>query len=109
MEYQKIINLLYHKPIHPTKFITKNWNEINDVARETISGIVTVEEIAAGWENNGIEVTFKNYAPFTDSISEINDTQIDNGKDINVNFNSIEYSNNYAKTSGSYSIKMNQL
>ena len=109
MEYQKIINLLYHKPIHPTKFITKNWVEINDVASGNISGIVTVEEIATGWGNNGIEKVFKNYAPFTDSISEINDTQTDNVKDINVNFNLIEYSNNYAKTSGSYSIKMNQL
>ena len=29
-----------------------------------------------------ITVTFKNCAPFTDYISEINNTQIDNAKDI---------------------------
>ena len=29
-------------------------------------------------------VIFKNYAPFTDCISEINNTQIDNAKDIHV-------------------------
>ena len=30
------------------------------------------------------EVIFKNCAPFTDCISETNNTQIDNGKDIDV-------------------------
>ena len=30
MEYQKIINLLGNKPNQPTKFITKNWVEINN-------------------------------------------------------------------------------
>ena len=46
---------------------------------------------------------FKNCAPFTNCISEIN-TQIDNAKDIDIimpMYNLIEYSNNYAKTSGS--------
>ena len=46
---------------------------------------------------------FKNCAPFTNCISEIN-TQIDNAKDIDIimpMYNLIEYSDNYAKTSGS--------
>ena len=46
-------------------------------------------------------VAFKNYAPFTNCISEINNTQIDNAKDIDIvmpMYNLIEYSNNYAKT-----------
>ena len=30
------------------------------------------------------EVVFKNYAPFSDCISEINNTQVDNAKDLNV-------------------------
>ena len=30
MENQKIINLLDNTPNQPTKFITKNWVEIND-------------------------------------------------------------------------------
>ena len=50
------------------------------------------------------EVVFNNCAPFTDCISEINNTQIDNAKDIDVlilMYNLIEYSDNYSKTSGS--------
>ena len=49
-------------------------------------------------------VAFKNCAPFINCISEINKTQRDNAKDIdNVMpmYNLIEYSDNYAKTSGS--------
>ena len=49
-------------------------------------------------------VAFKNCAPFTVCISEINNTQIDNCKDIDIvmsMYNLIEYSDNYAKTSGS--------
>ena len=49
-------------------------------------------------------VIFKNCAPFTNCISEINNTQIDNAKDIDIvmpMYNLIEYSDNYAKTTGS--------
>ena len=35
MEYQKITNLLDKMPNQPIKFITKNWFEVNDDARET--------------------------------------------------------------------------
>ena len=45
---------------------------------------------------------FKNSAPFTNSISKINNTQVDNAKDIDVAipmYNLITYSDNYAKTS----------
>ena len=48
--------------------------------------------------------SFKNCAPFINGISEINNTQIDNAKDIAIEmpmYNLIEYSDNYAKTSGS--------
>ena len=47
---------------------------------------------------------FKNCAPFTDCISKINNTQVDNAKDIDIvmpMYNLIEYSDNYSKTSGS--------
>ena len=50
------------------------------------------------------KVIFKNCAPFTNCISEINNTQIDNAKDIDIvmpMYNLIEYSDNYAKTTGS--------
>ena len=49
-------------------------------------------------------VIFKNCAPFTICISEINNTQIDNAKDIDFIMpmnNLIEYRDNYAKTTGS--------
>ena len=49
-------------------------------------------------------VTFKNCAPFTKCLSRINNTDIDNAHDFNIVMpmhNSIEYSNNYSKTSGS--------
>ena len=49
-------------------------------------------------------VAFKNCAPFTNCISEINNTQEDNVKDIDIvmpMYNLIEYSDNYVKTSGS--------
>ena len=49
-------------------------------------------------------VAFKNCAPFITCISEINNTQVGNAKDIDIVmpiYNLIEYSDNYAKTSGS--------
>ena len=49
-------------------------------------------------------VAFKNCVSFINCISEINNTQIDNAKDIDIvmpMYNLIEYSDNYAKTSGS--------
>ena len=49
-------------------------------------------------------VAFKNCAPFTNCISEINNTHVDNAKDIDIVMpmhNLIEYSDSYAKTSGS--------
>ena len=47
------------------------------------------------------DVSFKNCAPFINCISEINNTQIHNAKDIDIvmpMYNLIEYSDNYAKT-----------
>ena len=49
-------------------------------------------------------VAFKNCSPFTNCLSEINNTQVDNAKDIDIAmpmYNLIEYSDNYAKTTGS--------
>ena len=48
-------------------------------------------------------VIFKNCAPFTKCISRINNTDIDNARDIDIvmlMYNLIEYSDNYWKTSG---------
>ena len=134
MGYRKIINLLDKKPNQSTKFRTKNWVEINDDSRGTYNTnsqikfktlmlrsslydysdayILALETITiapvppppANRNNNDKELVFKNCAPFTDCISEINSAQIDNAKDIDVvmpMYNLIEYSDNYSKTSGS--------
>ena len=65
-----------------------------------------------GEKNKG--VTFKYCAPFTDCVSEMNNTQIDNAKHIDVvmqMYNFIEYCNNHSKTSGTYGniIEMKQM
>ena len=54
--------------------------------------------------NTDKKVIFKNCAPFTNCISKINNTQIDNAEYIDIvmpMYNLIEYSDNYSKTSGS--------
>ena len=133
MEYQNIINLLNNTPNEPTKFRAKNRVEIYDDSRGTYNinsqikfqtsmlgsslcdysdayilakGTITsapVPQPPANPNNNGKEVVFKNCALFTDCISEINNTQIDNAKYIDVVmpiYNLIEYGNNNSRTSG---------
>ena len=118
----------------PSKFRTRNWIEINDESRGVynvnsqikfkttmlksslcdysdayilVKGTITVNNTAAAGaasNNTNKKVIFKNCAPFTNCISEINNTQIDNAKDIDIvmpMYNLIEYSDNYAKTTGS--------
>ena len=54
-------------------------------------------------QDNIQEVIFKNCAPFTDCISKINNTQVDNATYLYVvmpMYNLIEYSDNCSKTSG---------
>ena len=49
-------------------------------------------------------VAFKNCAPFTNCISQINNTHVDNAKYIDIvmpMYDLIEYSDNYVKTTGS--------
>ena len=115
----------------PSKFRTRNWVEINDEARGTYShnkqiksmlrsslcdysdayilvkGNITVNNNAAdsaAANNANKKVIFNNCAPFTNCISKINNTQIDNAEFIDIVMpmcNLIEYSDNYWKTSGS--------
>ena len=72
-----------------------------------VKGTISVNNTAGagvGANNTNKKVIFKNCAPFTNCISEINNTQIDNAKDIDIvmpMYNLIEYSDNYAKTTGS--------
>ena len=134
MEYQKKPNLIDDTSNQPSKFRTRNWVEINDESRGAynvnsqikfkttmlkstlcdysdayilVKGTISVNNTAAagaGANNINRKVIFKNCAPFTNCISEINNTQIGNAKDIDIvrpMYNLIEYSDNYAKTTGS--------
>ena len=132
MEYQKIANLIDDASNQPSKSRTKNWVEINDESRGTynvnsqiklkttilksslcdysdanilVKGSITVNNTAAAdadANNTNKKVILKNCAPFTNCISEINNTQVYNAKDIDIvipMYNLIEYSDNYAKES----------
>ena len=75
-----------------------------------VSGAITItgagaNDAARHLDERNKAVIFKNWAPFTDCLSEINNTQIDNAKYREVvmpMYNLIEYSNNYSKTWGSF-------
>ena len=129
MEYQKIANLIDDASNQLSKFKTKNWVEIYDESRGTynvnsqikfkttmlksslcdysdayilVKGTITVNNTADA-NNTNKKVIFKNCAPFINCISEINNTQIENAKDIDIVMsmnNLIEYIDNYSKTSG---------
>ena len=132
MEYQKIANLLNHSSNKPSKFRKRNWVEMNDItgayspnkqirfktamlrsslcdysdAYKLVKGNISVNNTAgagAAANNTNKKVIFKNCAPFTNCISKINNTQIDNAEHIDIVIpmhNFIEYSDNYSKTSG---------
>ena len=70
-----------------------------------MSATITVPNTAADGANpnNRKNLMIKNCTPFTNCISEINNKQVDNAKDIDIAismYNLIEYSDSYSKTSG---------
>ena len=128
MECQKIIILLDNTPNRPTEFRTKNWVEINDKSCGTyntnsqnkfetsvlrsslcdytheymlVSGTITVPNTTASGtdQNNAKNIIIKNCALFINSISKMNNTQIDSAKDIYIvmpMYNLLEYRDNYS-------------
>ena len=74
-----------------------------------VKGIITIsgtrDDVAARQaDDRNKGVIFKNCAPFINCKSEINNTEIDNAKTIDIvmtMYNLIEYSDNYSKTCGS--------
>ena len=130
MEYQNIANLIDDTSNQPSKFRTKNWVEINDESRGVynvnsqikfkttmlksnlcdysdayilVRGTISVNNTAAegtAANTTNKKVIFKSCASFTNCISEINNVQIDIDTVIPM-YNLIEYSDNYAKTTGS--------
>ena len=68
-----------------------------------VKGTITVNNTAAAANNTNKKVIFKNCAPFTNCTNEINNTQVDNAKYIDIvipMYNLIEYSDSYSKRSG---------
>ena len=129
-----MINLLHNTPKQPSKFRTNNWVEVNDESRGTYNttsqikfkalilksilcdysdayilakGTIAVPNMAtkdAATNNASKKVIIAICAPFTNCISKINNTQVDNAKDFGVimsMYNLVEYGNNYTKTSSS--------
>ena len=117
-----------------SKFRTRNWVEVNyDItgahspdkqirfktamlrsslcdysdAYILVKGNIAVNNTAGAAvaaNNTDKKVIFKNCAPFTNCISKINNTEIDNDEFIDIvmlMYNLIEYSDNYSETSGS--------
>ena len=132
IKYQKIENLLGNASNQPSKFRTKNWVERNDESRGTYSvdrqinfktlmlrsslrdysdayilvkGNISANNTAAAPavpNNRNRKVIFKNCGPFTDCMSKINNTQVNNAKDIDIVMpmhNLIECSDDYSKIS----------
>ena len=107
MEYQKITNLLDDTTNQSSKFRTRNWIEITDESKGKYDNsdirfktfmiwsnlcdysdayilakvnIPVQKMLAAGVPVNNTDkkVMFKNFAPFTDCITETNNKEIDN-------------------------------
>ena len=128
MEYQKIANLFDNASNQPSKFRTENWVELNDESRGTyavnrqinfktsmlqsslqdysdayilVKGNISVNNIAAAGanaNNANKKVIFKNCAPFTNCISKINNTEIDNAEYVDTvmpMYNLIERNDDY--------------
>ena len=127
MEYQKIVNLLNDESNKPSKFRTRNWVEINEergtyshnkqIKSKTsmlrsslcdysdayilVKGNISVNNTAADGaaaNNTNKKLIFENCSPFTNCISKMNNTQIDNAEYIDIvmpMYSLIEYSDNY--------------
>ena len=130
METQKIVNLLNDSNNESLKFTTRKWYVIYDhnngqygrgnendstIKFETkvikpnlcgysdaytlVTGDMKVAEVAAN-----TNVAFKNCAPFTRCVTRINDEHVETAENLDIimpMYNLIEYSDNYADSSGS--------
>ena len=125
MELQKIVNLLDATSDDKDfpRFVTKKWTDVYDQSQKNyrinreiriktpmlrsdlcdfsdgyivVKGKITVTNPNNAKRNKA--VAFKNNAPFINCISNINGTQIDNAKGLDVvipMYNLLEYSKNY--------------
>ena len=122
MEYHKIIDFLNNTPNQYLNLRQKieTYNKDNQIRFKTsvlwsslcdyndayilVKIIITVALATAEVPNNANnKAILKNYAPFINFITIINNTQVDNAHGIDVvmsTYNLIEYSDNYLKISG---------
>ena len=130
MESQKILNLLNDSDKESSRFAGRKWYIINDqnngpygrgnendsaIKFETkvikpnlcdysdayipVTGDIKVTDVPAN-----TNVAFKNCVPFTRCVTHINDEQVETAENLNIimpMYNLIEYSDNYADSSGS--------
>ena len=129
MGTQKIVNLLNDSDNESSKFATRKWYIINDQnngqygrgnenestikfeikvikpnlcyysdAYILVTGDIKVADVAAN-----TNVAFKNCAPFTRCATHINDEHVETAENLDLimpKYNLIEYSDNYADSSG---------
>ena len=114
MEYQEIINLLDHTTNQLSKFRRNNWVEINDESLEKytangniefktsmirsslcdysdaqihVKATITVQNTAGqgtAVDNTNKKVIFKNCPPYTNCVSAIINTRVDDAQDIDI-------------------------
>ena len=130
METQKIAKLLNDSDNESSKFATRKWYIINDqnngqygngdengstIKFETkvikpnlcdysYAYILVTGDITAIGGNANTKVVFKNCAPFTTCITHINDEHVETAENLDIimsMYNLLEYSDNYADSSGS--------
>ena len=129
METQKILNLLSDSDNESSKFATRKWYIINDqnnrqygkgnendstikfetkVIKPNLCDysdayIIVTGDITAEGGNANTNVAFKNYAPFTRCVTHINDVHVETAENLDIimpMYNLLEYSDNYADSSG---------
>ena len=130
METQKVVNLLNNSDNESSRFATIKWHIINDQnngqygrgnendstikidtkvtksflcnysdAYILVTGDIKIADIAVD-----INVAFKNCAPFTRFVTHVNDEHVEITENLDIvmpTYNLIEYSDNYADSSGS--------
>ena len=130
MESQKIINLLDHKDKDNPRFEKCKWYPVNDhhngnysqgddvrsvvkFATETVrpflcdysdAYILVTSNIKVQNGNDATRVAVKNCHPFTRASFKLNDEQVHTADNLNLTmnlYNVLEYSDNYADTTGS--------
>ena len=132
MEYQKITNLLGTTTDETPRFITKKWVEVRDQSGSADDDMIRFKTLMLRSElcdysdayivvegdivltnangRRAIDIknrllAFKNNAPFTNCISNVNNVLIDNAEDLYFlmpMYNFLEYIKNYKKTTGSF-------